>query len=85
MSVKWTDPPGWLKWGWVLWLRNPFVLLRLSLIGLALTTLTWYPAWEFFGKPAGEPPVVFHLSYFAVWVSFATMLLVTDIGEVAKE
>lgn len=80
----WTEPPSWLAWDSVKWLRNPNVQLRLGAGGLALTTVSWWPVWHFLGGPAGEPPVVFHLSYFAIWLSFLTIVLVTDVGETVK-
>ena len=82
--MKWTEPPGWLKWGVIKWLRNPYVQIRWGAIGLVLTTVSWWPVWKLLGEPAGEPPVVFHLSYFAIWISFLTLVVVTDVGESVK-
>lgn len=85
--AKWTDEPGWLKWAWVLWLRNPYVQLRLGAVTVIVTLLIWTPIrfWlAAHGMNAAEE-VIFHLSMLAILVGGVNLVVTTDVGETVKD
>lgn len=84
MGRSWTEPPRWLEWRLVRWLRNPFVQLRLGVLLMALTTFAWAAtqAWNALG--GNEPPLILALSWLAIWLTGLTLVILTDVGENVK-
>lgn len=82
---RWTQPPRWLDWPSVIWLRNPYVQMRLGVVLIAVTTLAWIASQIHNAMGGSEPPTVLALSWLAVWLTGLTLVLLTDVGEVTKD
>lgn len=77
----WTQPPRWLEWPLIRWLRNPYVQMRIGALLLLGTTVAWLPLYAAACVFGDEPPIVFHLSMFAIWLTGYTLVVLTDVGE----
>lgn len=81
--MKWTEEPGWLDSGVIVWLRNPYVQIRLSTWLLVIALINW--PLSHFTYASNEPPLVLSLSWAAIVLTCVSIIVTTDVGETVKD